>query len=335
MNQKTQYSIKKGNNYALPFLYKKDLVIISLFDYLMANGLIQNQKIIDVANQIKSLCTTCNGSYYFSFIHLNIQKKPLAKDTYSLEEVEESYPQILAFQKLFKVLLKEVSKHSAVIHQVTNHMMQKYFNFELINQALIEFPWALNQEQQKNYFNLNFLKSNYFYFDNPFNDPFKPILNVWKGVLNEQGKINSIESIEPDVPYFKETVYVLYGTHRWRKNGKNGYMQNQHNDVGGLSNARFYQTVESAKKQNHMQNPIIVEAKIVFNRIAYKDEGSDTTELDAFIATEEKEKLERQETKETLAQKLLELVGENESLKLELEKLLSQKEESQVKRKKI
>lgn len=328
-----QKFIKKDNMYAVAYFHNMPMPILSLAHYLIDEKKINSPIIINTFEQAISLCKREKNAYFFNFIHLQLSKTPTEQKNYSIDEIEQSYQTILAFHALYKVLLKEVNKHYILISKLKNHQLHNYFNFDAILEYAKQYHWRFGKKLN-DFDNVLFTEIAYHCFDKIFSDEIKSILNIWKKVVSKEGKILQIEETDVDIPFYKETVYLAYAS---LDNNQHGYVAGW-NQVGKLSEARFYQSLDTVRKQRHAKNAAIVEASIIFKKFVEKDNNVDTSLLDGFIAKEEKEHLEQQDTKLSLAQKLLEYVKDNEVLKAELEKIIqgkTQSSETALKRNKI
>jgi hypothetical protein len=326
----TQVFIKKDNLYAVPYFNKMPMPILSLVHYLIDEKKIDSPLIIDIFKQASALCQRELGLYVFPFIHLALDKKPNQQMEFQLDEIESSYQNILTFYSLYKVLLKEVNLHYLLISKLRNHQLRDYFDLDSIKNKMSMYSWQFKKQQLDNFDNILFNDVAYLYFDKIFADEMKPVLKIWKAVTSKEGKILNTEQVDIDVPYFNESVYLVYGKNR---QGVSGYATGW-DQVGKMSEARLYQSIDTANKQRHIGNPTIVQASIIFKKIALKNETSESSRLDGFIASEEKKKLDNEDTPLTLAQKLLEYVQDNEVLKSELEKIIHSKRSKETEGKK-
>lgn len=288
--------IKKGNQYAIPYMDNINLPILSLFQYLIDNNHVIDSSIIETYEKAKSMCTFRDGVYYFYSMEFKLINKPSHETMvkYSVLDVENSYQDILNFDKYYRVIFDSFSQQKKIFNKLKNSDLLNYYPFSAIESSFKNCSWKFlnaNLDDPHYYHSAKFLDSTKPYFGNLYLYDLRHVFKLWADIIDEHGKIKMVESASLDIPYFSETVYALYGSHRWG-DGNEGYAQNQQNSIGNLANARLYRTIDGAKNQSQVRKPMVVEVKVEFQRIVWKSENANSSFLDAFSIQKEKEQLE-------------------------------------------
>jgi hypothetical protein len=325
--------IKKGAQYAVPYLHNRELPILSFFKYLIDKQFITDNSIINTYQEALSMCQTDDkGVYSFQFIHLKLYNKPPHAITsdYSLEQIEQSYQQALKFDRLYQVIFMAFLSQKKLLNKLKNSELLTYYPFENLTESLKTSSWYFKDIKEViQYEHLPFIESTKFYFDNLFLYNFRDFAKIWEGVINEKGHINCIETINLDIPLFSETVYVIYSKGGWNDSEK-GYAQNHHSGMGNLATARFYQSVDTAKKSH--KNATVVEVKLEFQKIAHQGVQVSNDVLEAFTIKKEQEKLSasmQQNNIQALAEQIVNVCEEkDEELKNYLIQYLAKQEKT-------
>lgn len=362
------YFIKHSNGGYCYFRNEEHMMtFISFLDYLVEQNIIQDSTTLENLAKLKSFCEHYD---YYNILTLRnysvYDSKSINDDTDddSFENIQKDYLKLVQINELVHNLTSVLKKHKQVVINITNADFKKYlydsakdhyiarkeqyysnkYNKELSVQNMgyyariteVEKKVASIIEKLNKEYDLTPVVKTHPEYKKPFDINFDELLTKWQEILNEKGEPREIEGNTATDHFQKCTNYAIFTEDSEKQTG---YWYQSRCILVPINEARLFTSKEAAQDQmkKYKLKGAIVEIDVNFNKVVSTIGNVDLSHLDTVVAHQEKEHIEQMDTKESLTQKLLALIDNNDPLKTQLENLLIPQEVAVVakQRKKI
>lgn len=356
MSMKDIY-IKHRNGYCYFTHEGIKLYLLTLTQFFVDCKIITDKTIKDNLRELKGYCewNEYYGFHQFKYIHYQVMGTKSIhnpNESFGFDLIKEQYLKIFHVNELIHSLIDALKTVEKQINSLTNSQFSKYLTDGIKRDYLSKkkeyyinkfykkyekelFAYALRDRVngcveevmnkiEKDYPNLSVIKCHSHYkkvLDSHLDD----VINSWQEVLTLEGEPKEVEGNSATDHFKQSLAYALFCENHYNNTG---YLYQFGSSLVPIHQARLFSSEKQAQAyiSKNKLDAAIVEVDLKFMKVLKVVGKVDTTNLDAVVAYQEKEHIEKMETAQSLAKKLLSYVEGNEVLTMELEKLLAPKE---------
>lgn len=338
-----------------------NLHFLTFLDYLINKNMIQDSSVIETLNKVKSFCKYDKG-YKFFYIPIKTYEvddiKTIQEESpeHSFEQIKASYLKLVEVNHLLNDLSKVMALHEKIISTITNKDFEAYVPIDVKKEYFSKkekyytskakkeyrgnennkltyneyYKWIENKVQtflkplEEGYDTTPVIKTHADY-KKPFNVTFDDLVESWQEVLDSNGNPHQIEANSAIEHFQQSKNYAVFCEN---SNNEQGYCAQGTILLVPINEAQLFISEQDAQEYIDLLNiqGAIVEVDVNFTKIVKTIGKVDLSNLDTVVAHQEKEHIEQMETKESLAQKLLNFMDDDDPMKSQLEQILTKKE---------